>query len=1537
MLPISYTATLYCPTYYFRVYGRYATETNWKLLQETQQYVQTGTYTFHALPEIPAVPANGDTTYRFLVVGQSCAQGSCGWPTPTSYEKKAETSVEVIDETIKEIKVTPNGSAETLKEVTLEAVPKAAGVTVTKVQWTISPTGSRMSQSDGKAIPAINGEGTPNKYKYTPKKDTYGEKQVTAEVTLTKNGKSCNTEGYKTFKLFFKKGAPGAWGDDDGDKIPNWFEYWKTDGAVTQLNAPDVRYDPKKGPNSWGSYDPTTDQIDLGGRAAMDDPTINVATTAACPLGGTFGGTFGIDTTAATLTHERRHKQIADNWRLGGLWEVSNARDSDDPTPGNHFDLPGDSLPNFYETSATQTLTDTIDSCNMAAVSGSYANYGDEEFDARRAESLGRGVVTNDWANPGKQSSPPYLASSAQAEELAGVSASGGPAVTASFIPTATVHSNLGLASLIGSYATFGLDLDGDGLFNELRLSAGVRVTVTDLYNLTAWLETIGGTPIAWAGSQTSLSAGTYTMTVGFDGRVIRTSGLDGPYRIARVELTAGPRELLVNAANAAHTTGAYLHTAFDPYDITVTGPFGSAGRDTGSDGKYDYLDVTVGLDAQAAGAYTVSAQLLGAAGGYEGSAETAAVLAAGSRSVTLAFDGREIRQRRGDGPYQLADVTVLDAAGERVAFALAPYTTTAFLASDFQPTAASLTGTYSDAGVDTNGNSLYDKLRLTAGIDVLTPGAYRLVGALSGTDGVLARASRDVTLQAGAQNAILDFRGLDISSQTANGPYTVTMLSLLDATGAAVSFEPGVYATDAYLAADFDAAGTISGTVRSAAGSVISDVVVYLAGPVKRTAVSDSAGRYAAADLPAGTYKLHAIPPDESFLLDEIAEVVVSSGEAAVGDFTLQGAGGITGRVSDFSGSNPLQALIDTGGFEPPHYTTGFDGSYRILGLPAGEQVVRITSDPGYSDWWIYVNGRHVDNGRQALVTVTEGAPVTVDFRRPPISPAADLSVDKTLVQGVPGAGEDVTYRLRVRSLGTLPVSGIRVTDTLPAGATYVGDLPGAFTRVLTGTQAVWTALSLPTFGQAGAEASIDLTIRLPETLAFGDPVTNTLAVSSSVAEADHANDLYIDARAAVAATRDLSVGKSLFAGTPYAGSDIQYQISVFNSGNAAAPNLRVTDTLPANTTFLYQENSAGFGYEWIGGQVVWTGAWLSPESEAVFFVTLHVAEDAPPDAPLDNIAEASTSRPELDYLNNSASDNRAILSRVRDMAIGKLLTRGNPVAGAEPTFQLTVSNWGTVAAGGVLVTDTLPDGMSFVRAWDESDLPDHAENRFPATVSGQVITWSLGTVPPGGNAYLNVTTKIADSVPVGSELVNVAEVSTSDPDEQLGNNLSDYLLLIAASTCDMDVALSLYNGVPSPGGYLTYRMPYQNYGNSPCGQVVITNTLPLLTTYVSSSGPVTPTVAGGNVVWQLGGGGVRRCRLSRDPGGHLPPACRNGSRDTDHRRGAADHSHAAGGLLQQRCRGRPNGAGAHAGPVRDQGAGRRRAGARYGQPVRP
>ncbi len=633
------------------------------------------------------------------------------------------------------------------------------------------------------------GEGNP--YTYKPDKGTHGKKKIKATV-IYKNKSSGLigqiSQAYE-FKLFFEKK-----GDENGDGKPNWFDYWGTNGAVLGLTDPKVTYDATKGAGSYGAWSPTSDRVELGPAAAEIHYPGGLTID-----GTTYGNVRGVDSVAEVIAHELRHRTtIKVNWAAGGIW-VGKA-DADFQVPTNAY---YDKLPNEYEDTfgTDKTKTDSKDLEHKK--SAVYKYYGDNEFDAIVAGHNQKGVVANDWANPGKQSNPTFVAAAA-AEEGQADTASGLVTAASQYQTPAVVLPDL--AQLTGVYTDTGVDTNNDGQNEALRITVGINVTAPATYQLVGWLQSGAGANLVWAYASATLSAGAHQMQLDFDGKLLRLQGVNGPYKLVHIELRTGDEGDIADFADNAYTTAAYAVTIFLAPAVTYTGAYADTGVDSNSNGLFDTLNIDVGVQVNGAGNYTLVGWLSTPVGNaIPGAVATTAFTTSGPQ--TLSFDGKSIRWQRQNGPYTLRYLEVRDSNQERVAFLPQAYTTTAYAATQFESGGAELAaGGYTDQGIDLNHDGLYDLLRVTSTVSATTPGLYQLSASLSDQAGQLITAvAKDVDLLAGVNPTVtLDFPGGLIRQHGVDGPYQVVQVRLTTPAGEVIDQQSLAATTQPYTATAF-------------------------------------------------------------------------------------------------------------------------------------------------------------------------------------------------------------------------------------------------------------------------------------------------------------------------------------------------------------------------------------------------------------------------------------------------------------------------------------------------------------------------------------------------------------------------------------------------------------------------------------------------------------------------------------------------------------------------------------------------------------
>src|SRR5690606_37796040 len=131
------------------------------------------------------------------------------------------------------------------------------------------------------------------------------------------------------------------------------------------------------------------------------------------------------------------------------------------------------------------------------------------------------------------------------------------------------------------------------------------------------------------------------------------------------------------------------------------------------------------------------------------------------------------------------------------------------------------------------------------------------------------------------------------------------------------------------------------------------------------------------------------------------------------------------------------------------------------------------------------------------------------------------------------------------------------------------------------------------------------------------------------------------------------------------------------------------------------------------------WAAGTLAPGASTP---TYTVSGTIPPTASgsLTNRATVTATSADPTPANNSAQATTTVIASA-DLAVATTGPASAP-AGTEVTLAVTVTNAGPSPAANVVVTDTLPAGLTFVSATGG------------ASHSGGVVTWSAATLAPGG-----------------------------------------------------------------------------------------------------------------------------------------------------------------------------------------------------------
>ena len=180
---------------------------------------------------------------------------------------------------------------------------------------------------------------------------------------------------------------------------------------------------------------------------------------------------------------------------------------------------------------------------------------------------------------------------------------------------------------------------------------------------------------------------------------------------------------------------------------------------------------------------------------------------------------------------------------------------------------------------------------------------------------------------------------------------------------------------------------------------------------------------------------------------------------------------------------------------------------------------------------------------------------------------PKIDLAVGKTVNDDTPDEGDTIVYTIVLTNNGPGAAGGIVVSDSLPAGVTYITD------TATTGSYSAstWEINDLP----AGSTGTLTISATVDEGAA-GSIITNTALLTNSMpVDSDESNDQ--DQAVITVRKADLAVGKTVNDDTPDEGDTIVYTIVLTNNGPHNAGGIVVSDSLPAGVTYITDTATTG------------------------------------------------------------------------------------------------------------------------------------------------------------------------------------------------------------------------------------------------------------------------------------------------------------------------------------------------------------------------
>ena len=440
--------------------------------------------------------------------------------------------------------------------------------------------------------------------------------------------------------------------------------------------------------------------------------------------------------------------------------------------------------------------------------------------------------------------------------------------------------------------------------------------------------------------------------------------------------------------------------------------------------------------------------------------------------------------------------------------------------------------------------------------------------------------------------------------------------------------------------------------------------------------------------------------------------------------------------------------------------------------------------------------------------------------------------------------AGSPLTYTVTVTNQGPSPATGVTLHDPLPAGYTATSATASNGASCTTGGGAVVDCADL---GPLAALASVTVTITgSVASSASGQLVNTATATDAQGGHADGSSVTSVTQQYTVTITKTVVM-------SPVAGGSAEWVIEVHNAGPSDASGIVVSEQPGSNFTITS-----------LSGPGCSTASLVCDPVSVPAGATVPITVTATVDPRATGTVENCASGFEATGLPIAQDCSTADVIQRTALVLTKQSVPAAVAAGETVHYPAELVNRGPSTATGIVVTDGLPAGLTFIPA--ESSDGCAVTSGTPAT--GQTVTCLVSSLEPGESQDLDIAA------------VTSTPGVVTDVDTALDNLPATRIVATAVTTIDALSDLSITKTAPPAfaGTDATWTIGVHNAGPSAADGAVVTDTFPAGFTIVSATTDSgTCTHAGQDLTCTLGtiaaGGDATITVVTATAPGLVPP----------------------------------------------------------------
>ncbi len=345
-----------------------------------------------------------------------------------------------------------------------------------------------------------------------------------------------------------------------------------------------------------------------------------------------------------------------------------------------------------------------------------------------------------------------------------------------------------------------------------------------------------------------------------------------------------------------------------------------------------------------------------------------------------------------------------------------------------------------------------------------------------------------------------------------------------------------------------------------------------------------------------------------------------------------------------------------------------------------------------------------------------------------------------------------------------------------------------------------------------------------------------------------------------------DVAVTETASTYSPGLGTNVTFTVTAKNNGPSPATGVQVTDVLPAGLTWV-SDSGAG---SYVPGTGVWNVGGIPAGGSASLQIVATVTRTG---AIVSQAAKTAQGETDPDPSNNTAlvGLNSAPLA---DIQVNQTVDDATPALGGNVAFTVTVRNAGPSSASGVVITDVLPAGVTYV-----SSAPTQG------TYTSGTGAWNVGTLNNLDTATLQITATVNSLAAITNTATRTA---LGERDDNSAND-SSTVTLNGGTLADLALGKTASQEPVANGTTFSYTIVVVNNGPSAATGVTVTDDLTSVGATLGSAAASQGSCSGNPVVsctlgtLQAGGSATITLNVTKTVGGSISNVASVAGNETD------------------------------------------------------